>query len=97
MNILPEIPDSAVIVNATLNLRQLQRQGNWKDYNGNVVIYSGTKVSSIGAEMPEVFTKADEQFPSCEIIPVEGADHSFAGGAMNTVIDGTVDFVKNNH
>ena len=67
-----------------------------KDYKGNVVIYSETKVSSIGAEMPEIFTKADEQFPSCEIIPVEGADHSFAGGAMNTVIDGTVDFVKNN-
>lgn len=67
-----------------------------KDYNGNVIIYAGTKVSSIGAEMPELFVRADEQFPSCEVIPVEGADHSFAGGAINTVIDGTVDFVKNN-
>lgn len=65
-----------------------------KDYKGNVVIYSGTKISSIGAEMPDVFTKAVEQFPSCEIIPVEGADHTFAGNTMDTVIKGTVDFVK---
>ena len=35
LNTLPALPDASVIVDATLNLRQVKHQNNWLDYTGN--------------------------------------------------------------
>ena len=35
LNTLPALPDASVIVDATLNLRQVKYQNNWLDYTGN--------------------------------------------------------------
>lgn len=64
------------------------------DYNGKVLLYAGTNTNSIGGSMPELVTKADKLLPSCDLIFVEGADHSFAGSAINQVTKETIEFVK---
>lgn len=64
------------------------------DYSGKVLLYAGTNVNSIGGSMPELVTRADELLPSCDLIYVEGADHSFAGTAINQVAKETIEFVK---
>ena len=35
LNTLPTLPDASVIVDATLNLRQVKHQNNWLDFTGN--------------------------------------------------------------
>ena len=64
-------------------------------YDRNVAVYAGTESPSVGADMPELLTRAEELLPSCKITYVN-TDHFFNGMPMTRVIMGTVSFVKNN-
>ena len=52
LNNLPTLPDSAVIVEATLNLHQLGTGNGWKDFSGtaNQIIFAARKVTSSWTE-----------------------------------------------
>ncbi len=66
------------------------------DCDVNVLIYAGMESPSIGADMPELFTRAEDLLSSCKLNRIKGADHYFSGIAMTRVIMGTISFIQNN-
>ena len=65
-------------------------------FGGKAVIFAGTEKGSIGYGDPEVFDRARMAFASCEIKQISGADHYFIGPGREVMIQGTIDFIKNN-
>ena len=66
------------------------------DYDRSVLIFAGTVSPSIGTDMPECITSAEEALPSCEVLYVNGADHYFNGISMMRVVIETISFVDDN-
>ena len=66
------------------------------DYNRNVIILEGNSIPSIGRNNPEAYARADELLPSCDLIQIPGATHTFEGSEFNSVVSHTIDFVNEN-
>ena len=65
-------------------------------FKGNVIIFLGTAEGSGGYTWPSLYAKAQEQFPSAELIYVEGADHAFMSVGREDVKQGSLEFIQNN-
>ena len=64
------------------------------DYKGDVLLFVGTRSMGPSGSMPQEFSKADEKFPSCELMTIDGADHGFKGPAANAVIESSIPFLE---
>jgi hypothetical protein len=65
-------------------------------FKGNVIIFLGTAEGSSGRTWPSLYDKAQEQFPSAELVYVEGADHGFMSVGREDVKQGSLEFIQNN-
>jgi dienelactone hydrolase len=65
-------------------------------FKGNVIIFLGTAEGSSGRTWPSLYDKAQEQFPSAELVYVEGADHGFMSVGREDVKQGSIEFIQNN-
>ena len=43
---------------------------------------------------PKIYSTAENTFPSCEMVTVDGADHLFEGNYGKTAVERSIDFVK---
>ena len=66
------------------------------DYNRNVLILEGNSKPSVGRDYPEAYARADELLPSCDLIQIPGATHTFEEMTFDSVIKHTIDFVNEN-
>lgn len=95
-------PDMSTIPESILSNRFIEDLNTFDIYdympsfNGNVIIFLGTAEGSFGRTWPSLYDKAQEQFPSAELIYVEGADHGFMSVGREDVKQKSLDFVKNN-
>ncbi len=95
-------PDMSTIPESILTNRFIEDLNTFDIYdympsfNGNVIIFLGTAEGSFGRTWPSLYDKAQEQFPSAELIYVEGADHGFMSVGREDVKQKSLDFVKNN-
>ena len=95
-------PDMSTIPESILTNRFIEDLNTFDIYdympsfNGNVIIFLGTAEGSFGRSWPSLYDKAQEQFPSAELIYVEGADHGFMSVGREDVKQKSLDFVKNN-
>ena len=63
-------------------------------FKGNVIIFLGTAEGSSGYTWPSLYEKAQAQFPSAELVYVEGADHSFQSVGREDVKEGSLEFIQ---
>ena len=63
-------------------------------YNKDVIIVLGTKDHCLGADYHDYFDRAEETFPSAQIIDISGADHYFQGEYGKTAMGYFLDFVR---
>jgi hypothetical protein len=61
-----------------------------------VLIFGGTAGGSIGGGSPEKLEKAQKAFKDANIRYIEGEDHYFNGAGRDTMIQASIDFIKNN-
>ncbi|MBR3341708.1 MAG: alpha/beta fold hydrolase [Clostridiales bacterium] len=95
-------PDMSTIPESILTKRFIEDLNSFDIYDympsfkGNVIIFLGTAEGSFGLAWPSLYDKAQEQFPSAELIYVEGADHGFMSVGREDVKQGSIEFIKNN-
>ena len=65
-------------------------------FKGEVIIFLGTAEGSGGYSWPSLYAKAQEDFPSAELVYVEGADHSFQTVGREDVKQGSLEFIQKN-
>ena len=65
-------------------------------FGGKVLIFGGTAGGSIGGGSPENLEKAQKAFKDANIRYIEGEDHYFNGAGRDTMIQASIDFIKNN-
>lgn len=63
-------------------------------YNKDVLLFAATDPESIGGSRPEYYARAEEAFPSVEVMFVEGADHPFQGEAGEKMMEASLKFLQ---
>lgn len=63
-------------------------------YNGDVIIYAGTKTPSLGAEYKDYLERAEKTFPSAKLVFIDGADHQFVGDSRKIMIDDMLEYIN---
>ena len=95
-------PNMSTIPESILTKRFIEDLNTFDIYDympsfwGNVIIFLGTSEGSFGRSWPSLYDKAQEQFPSAELIYVEGADHGFMSVGREDVKQKSLEFIKNN-
>ena len=93
---LSTLPESVLTKRFIEDLNSFDIYDYMPSFKGNVIIFLGTAEGSFGRTWPSLYDKAQEQFPSAELIYVEGADHGFMSVGREDVKQKSLDFVKNN-
>lgn len=95
-------PDMSTIPESVLTQRFIDDLNSFDIYDympsfkGNVIIFLGNAEGSFGRTFPSLYDKAQEQFPSAELIHVEGANHGFMSVGREDVKQKSLEFVMNN-
>lgn len=74
------------------------------DYDGNVILFSGTTTQSIGGTTPEYYERAAQTFPSIQVEAIDGANHGFTddtkkpflGDTATQMFEKTIDYINKN-
>ena len=91
----PDIIRGVILAEPSLQLNE-DVYDYMPDYDRNVIILEGNSRPSIGRDYPEVYERADYLLPSCKLIQIPGATHTFEGSEFNSVVTHTIDFVNEN-
>ena len=93
---LSTLPESVLTKRFIEDLNSFDIYDYMPSFKGNVIIFLGTAEGSFGRAWPSLYDKAQEQFPSAELIYVEGADHGFMTVGREDVKQGSLEFIQNN-
>ena len=93
---LSTLPESVLTERFIEDLNSFDIYDYMPSFKGNVIIFLGTGEGSFGRTWPSLYDKAQEQFPSAELIYVEGADHGFMTVGREDVKQGSLEFIQNN-
>ena len=93
---LSAIPESEFSKSFIEDLYSFDIYDHMPSYKGEVILILGTAEGSSGYIWPSLYAKAQEEFPSAEIVSIEGADHSFQSVGREEVKQRSLEFIQDN-